>query len=78
MRNKMSKTIQPVCSKCGSYDVYGSATLVWNQMEQFWMIDEPFEVDLETSTYEVTGNSQVTSGNCRVCEDITVFDYINV
>ena len=65
----------PVCSKCGSDDVYASATLIWNQMEQFWMIGEPFEVDLETGTYEVTGNNQVASGNCRTCEDITVFDY---
>jgi hypothetical protein len=71
----MDEIVTPVCRKCGSSDVYGSAILKWNQQEQFWMIDEPFEVDLETATYAVTGNNQVTSGNCRTCEDITVFDY---
>ena len=71
-----SPSVTPVCSKCGSSNVYGSATLEWNQQQQEWLIDEPFEVDLDTATYEVTGNNQVTSGNCSTCMDITIFNYI--
>lgn len=72
----MSKPVQPVCSKCGSGNVYASATLIWNQMEQFWMIDIPFDVDLNESSFVPSQSGDVTGGNCVPCRDITMFAYI--
>jgi len=68
----------PVCSKCGSDDVYASATLIWNQMEQFWMIDNPFDVDLKESTFIPSQSGDVTGGNCNNCMNITMFEYREV
>ena len=68
--------MRPVCRKCGSDDVYASATLAWNDMEQFWVIDVPFDVDLNESAFVPSQSGDVTGGNCVPCRDITMFAYI--
>lgn len=65
----------PICRKCKSDDVYASATLIWNRMEQCWMIDNPFDVDLDDSAFVPSKTGDITGGNCNACEDITLFDF---
>jgi hypothetical protein len=70
-----SPHVTPVCGKCGSSDVYGSAALVWNDIEQIWMIGVPFDVDLAESAFVPSQSGDITGGNCVPCRDITFFEY---
>jgi len=60
--------MKPVCGKCGSDDVYGSATLVWDMEKQTWVLSQP---ETDTATIQIAGYFIVTKINCMGCLEVT-------